>query len=223
MLIRFVCLANSYKEGGRCLAGIVLDNANKQVKEFGRFKWIRPVCKTEHGEVYTNLVSGIKVLDIVQVEVTEFLNKGYQSENAYFKESSLKIDGRFSQDNLDSLCSNRMKIFESRGKAISQDRIRFVNYSLMFIKVSRFEVIEKTYDDSPDRTKTRLVFTYNGDQYDLPVTDPVFLHSYQSNPDFAEGFISLYLTLSLGVPWENWYYKLIAGIIPCNQPSTTPF
>lgn len=28
MQIQFVCLANSYKEGGRCVAGILLENGN---------------------------------------------------------------------------------------------------------------------------------------------------------------------------------------------------
>jgi len=41
MLTRFVCLANSFKEGGRCLAGIVLDNNNKPVIENALPKWIR--------------------------------------------------------------------------------------------------------------------------------------------------------------------------------------
>jgi hypothetical protein len=35
MPARFVCLANSFKEGGRCLAGIELDNNNNPKIENG--------------------------------------------------------------------------------------------------------------------------------------------------------------------------------------------
>ncbi len=87
----------------------------------------------------------------------------------------------------------------------------------MFIKVSSFEVIEKTYDDNPNKSQIRLVFSFNGNQYDLPVTDPVFLHRYQTNPDFLENYNQLYVSLSLAVEWKGWYYKLIAGIILSNN------
>jgi hypothetical protein len=40
MPTRFVCLANSFKEGGRCLAGIELDNNNNPIIENGHPKWI---------------------------------------------------------------------------------------------------------------------------------------------------------------------------------------
>jgi hypothetical protein len=44
--VRFVCLANSFKEGGRCVAGIVLDSNNNP--ENGNVHWIRPVANLLH-------------------------------------------------------------------------------------------------------------------------------------------------------------------------------
>jgi len=46
MPTRLVCLSNSNKLGGRCLAGIELDNQNNPVIIYGRPKWIRPICNT---------------------------------------------------------------------------------------------------------------------------------------------------------------------------------
>ena len=39
MPTRFVCLANSFKEGGRCFAGIELDANNKPLLVNGHPKW----------------------------------------------------------------------------------------------------------------------------------------------------------------------------------------
>lgn len=53
----FICLANSYKRGGRCVAGVevTIDREEqwKVVKnEDGSPKWIRPIdSNTEYGEV----------------------------------------------------------------------------------------------------------------------------------------------------------------------------
>lgn len=214
MPTRFVCLANSFKEGGRCLAGIELDDNNNPRVENGHPKWIRPICNTPHGEVHTHLVAHINILDIIEVVITSYPNQGnYQAENAHFRENSIRVIGQFNNNNLNILCDNRNLIFANRGKAVPENSIGNLTYSLMFIKTNQFEVIEKIYDDNPDRPKIRLVFTYNGNQYDLPVTDPVFLHRYQTNPDFLENYHEIFLSLSLAVIWNNWYYKLIAGII----------
>lgn len=215
MPTRFVCLANSFKEGGRCLAGIELDADNNPRFINGHPKWIRPICNTPHGEVPTPIVSHINILDIIEVKIKKKYPKtnNYQSENAYFKKKSLRVIGDYDSDKLDRLCDNRKLIFGNRGKAVSEEAIGNTTFSLMIIKVTTFEVIEKTYEDNPNRSQIRLVFSFNGNQYDLPVTDPVFIHRYQTNPDFLENFNQLYVSLSLAVEWEGWYYKLIAGII----------
>src|SRR5438067_6228364 len=116
MLTRFLCLANSFKEGGRCLAGIELDNQNNPVFIDGRPKWIRPVCNTAHGEVPTHLVSHLHVLDIIELEVTGHPDKNYQSENATFLEKSIQKAGTFSKDKLMELCEHQSTIFGNRGK-----------------------------------------------------------------------------------------------------------
>ncbi|MBS4028966.1 MAG: hypothetical protein KGZ58_10040 [Ignavibacteriales bacterium] len=213
MPTRFVCLANSFKEGGRCLAGIELDNRNNPIIANGRPKWIRPVCNTPHGEIPTHLVSHINILDIIEIETIGNPNTDYQSENALFRENSIRTVGTFSRNNLNPLCENMPSIFGNRGKAVPQNAIVNLKYSLMLVRTDNFEVVEKTYEDNPYK-KQRLVFTYNGNQYDFPITDPVFLHRYQTNPNSIDNINEVFLSLSLGVGWEDWYYKLVAAIIP---------
>jgi hypothetical protein len=214
MLKRFVCLANSFKEGGRCLAGILLDANCKPIFENEKPKWIRPICNTTHGEIYTNLVSHIKILDIIEIEITNYPKvNNYQSENVYFRENSIRIIGEFQINQLDNLIDNRNLIFGNRGKAVSEEAIVNLTFSLMFVKINQYEVIEKKYEDNPKKSQIRLVFSYNKNKYDLPITDPVFMHNYQKNPSFFEIFNQLYITLPLGVEWQGWFYKLVAGMI----------
>ncbi len=66
------------------------------------------------------------------------------------------------------------------------------------------------------KPQQRLVFAYNGFQYDFSITDPVFLRNYQKNSDFLEDIDEVLLSLSVSVkfPATDRYYKLVAGIIP---------
>lgn len=214
MVTRFVCLANSFKEGGRCIAGIELNRNNVPKKVDGVPKWIRPICETEHGEVPTHLVSCINILDIVEIDVTgQPEEKDYQSENVFFDEDSIGVIGSLESSQIEELCDDRNLIFGNRGKAVSSEAIDSLTYSLMLIKVDVFEITQKTYDDKPNRPQTRLVFTYHNHEYDLPITDPVFLHKYQFNANCVEQDSALFVTVSLGVEWKGWYYKLVAGVI----------
>lgn len=211
MITRFICLANSLKEGGRCLAGIELDNNNLPVKIDGKPKWIRPVCHTAHGEVPNIIAAPFCLLNIIDLELTGPCPHDYQSENVNFNQTSLQQTGDYKSSDLANTCNNEPLIFGNRGKAVSQEKIGDLHHSLMLISVSQFEVTQ-TYD-IPDKPKLRLEFSYNGNNYNFPITDPVFMNSYVKNKDLLKGIQQLFLTLSLSVAWKDWYYKLIAGII----------
>ena len=220
MTIRFVCLANSIKEGGRCLAGIQLNNNNEPIIEINGPKWIRPICKTQHGQIYTHWVSRITLLDIVEIELTGFpVKTSYQPENVFFKDDDLKIVGRFDRDNLSNLCDNHYYIFSNWAKALSVHEATLLNHSLILINVSKFQVLENKDIESPDKKKIRLQFTHNETQYDFPVTDPVFLNLYRNNPGILNVVKSLYLCVSIGINFNSWHYKLVAGIIPASLNS----
>ena len=92
MQTRFVCLANSFKEGGRCMAGIELDENNNPKLVNIHPVWIRPICKTLNGEIPNAIATPFNVLDIIEMEVTGHPEKrDYQSENVFFNEHFCKI------------------------------------------------------------------------------------------------------------------------------------
>lgn len=210
MKTTIICLANSYKEGGRCVAGIEL-NQHFEIP-FDK-KWIRPICRTQHDEIPHYLVANIKPLDIIEFEVTEHASKGFQSENVYFSTTSLKKVGSFDRSKLPLLCShNYPTLFGNKGKAVSEKDIHLLNSSLILISTSNFKVIQRQYEDKP-HPQIRLNFEYYANSYDLPITDPIFLDKFKVNNQLLDEYKNIYLVISLGILHEGWHYKLVASIL----------
>ena len=77
--IRIICLANSRKLAGRCIAG-------REWTATGAGRWIRPVSERLHQEVseYERQYedgSDPRALDIVDVPILEPIPQRFQSEN----------------------------------------------------------------------------------------------------------------------------------------------
>jgi len=209
----FVCLANSKKYGERCIAGVEVKKTKsgyELIEKDGKPKWLRPVTEYQRGAISKNLVKNINLLDILEINVKEYCPKSYQSENAYFEESSLrKVGQKLSNDNLDKLIDmNQRNIFGNRGKAVSEDVIDKVDHSLTLIKVSDFEIYKRESD-----SQLRMKFEFNNVHYDLPITDLNFIEVYTEDGNLLRNVESLYLTISLAVNHNGWHSKLIAGVL----------
>lgn len=211
MKITFVCLANSFKEGGRCVAGIVVNN-NNCVLQNGKPKWIRPIFQTtEHGQVPANLVNHIKLLDIIEIDITEEVPDGYQSENVHFDTNSIKVIGTFLINNLMNLCERQTSaIFGNTQKSISSKDIASQNHSLILINTSNYTINEVTNFNGKPRL--RIQFSFGENQYDFPITDIAFINQYQLNNKIVNK-TNVFLSLSLGVQFNGMHYKLVVGII----------
>lgn len=221
MPTRFVCLANSFKEGGRCLAGIELDANNNPLIINGHPKWIRPICNTPHGEVPNEIAVPFQILDIIEIGKTESKPEMYQSENILFDVGTIAKVGIFNLGELSNICENKKYIFKTRYPSLSEEVIQELDYSLMLVKPDKWEVVEKVYEDRAN-PQQRMVFSYNGFTYDFSITDPVFLRRFQTNPNFLNDINEVILSLSVGVkfPATNRYYKLVAGVILLNQDTS---
>jgi hypothetical protein len=220
MIVRFICLANSKKYSERCIAGISISKKEKGGyilnKNGDKPAWIRPVTLQNHGQVPSELVGHIKILDVVEIEIEKEIPNGYQSENVLFKPKSLKVVSKINaaKANLNLLVDDtQQNIFGNWGKAVHKDRISEVNYSLTMVKVQDPEVYLKTEFGEQHRLK----FNFKGSIYDLPITDVKFLEyllSLKKGTDLNQILKGdVFLTISLGVEHEEFHYKLIAGII----------
>ncbi len=193
MKTRIVCLANSYKEKGRCVAGIELNQMNELIYKDSIPKWIRPVCKKEHDEIPNYLVLNIKPLDIIEFEIIELVPKGFQSENVLFKENSIRVVGFFEREKIGTLGINiRNNLFGNKGKALIPKSAEFINYSLIIINVNEFEIFEVKKEDQK-YSKIRLKFKYKAFNNDLPITGPIFLEKYKNDNSILKNANQLYL------------------------------
>ena len=217
----FICLANSRKYSGRCIAGVELyhgaDGRLRMVEnEQHQPQWIRPISQSEFGALDASNVRHIKLGDLVEVEITEGVQhfNSYQTENVCFDENSLRVVEKIllSRERLQKLSIKQpMPLFGTRGCTLPMVGTNGLYASLTFIKV------EKPHFHWRDglanyRPQERLGFVYNNCNYDLALTDIEFIEKYQANNAILEEANEVYLTVSLSMPYENKLYKLAAGV-----------
>lgn len=215
--LKILCLANSYKENNRCVAGIDLQT--------GRL--VRPVAKTNSQAIPSDWTKiggrSLKPLDIVEVPFQQGdAAVKYQAENRFCDEG-WKIDGQAEPPDLQRYCdSDRTILHTSDSDAIPeryfrlQKRSRRTWKSLQLIQADDVQFYERKKGRWNGQFKNRA-----GQKFDLRVTDDRFvkqLTQKQRGKTLANG----YLLLSLSQPWKYYQtakdkpmkcYKLIAGVI----------
>lgn len=196
------------------MAGIQLDDQNRPLRINGRPRWIRPVCATTFGQVPNYLCAEAMILDIIEIDNADVCEMGYQPENTTFDKDSIRIVGRLERNILDEIYDNEnfTNIFGGTGNAIEKDRIDEIGYSLMFLKINNFQIREKNREHHK-RPQLRFNFKYRGQWYNFPITDPDFLLKYALNNKLLDGIRSVYVVLSISVPFNDAYYKLVGTII----------
>jgi len=212
--MKILCLANSFRVGGRCVGGIELNQDNIPILQSGRPKWVRPVFNAEHEEVPVQLVSGINLLDVVEFDELEMTGHDHQTENVLFNSNTIKTVGRLDIAVLERLIDNDRyaSLFGNRGAAVPEEKIGELSYSLSLVLLEEFETNERVFEGKP-YPQIKLSFRYRGNPYNFPITDPVFLDQYKRNNGILNGRNRIYATLSLAAPHQEWSSKLVAGII----------
>ena len=216
----FVCLANSRKHNGRCLAGKALFNGTYS-------KWIRPVTEHPSEELQSHehcLQSGedASILDLLEIQLLQPKGKQHQQENWLMDVSvPLKKKGTMSLDDISQIVDSPASLWGlgSSSKSglnnfVPASEIHQFDGSLYLIDVNNFklQIIEESY---PYTRKTMVgFFSYKGAEYKLKVTDPEFERKFIDRPLGDYEIERTLLTISLGENFKESYYKLIAGIIP---------
>ena len=222
---RIVCLANSRKLSGRCIAGREWSNARA-----GR--WIRPVSGREGQEVseYERQYedgSDPQVLDIIDVPVREPRPKDYQTDNWLLDPDDywVKAD-RLSTLQLSSLLDpvaplwiDGRSTYSGRNDKIPLEEAVSLPDSLRLIRVDSLQLIVFRPGEAFGNNKRRVQgrFSHAGNEYALWVTDPGFERRYLAKLDGSYGVGECYMTISLGEPYREACYKLIAAIIASDR------
>ena len=218
---QIVCLANSRKLNGRCIAG-------KELSEGWPIGWIRPVSARDNEEVseYERQYedgSDPRKLDIINVPLLEPRPKGYQQENwlldpYYYWE---KV-GRFARTDLERLTDpiaplwiNGSSTYNGHNDKIPLSLVGDLNSSLCLVRVNRLMLSVFKPGEAFGNPKRRVQgrFRHGGTEYRLWVTDARYERAYLAKPDGDYEIDESFLTISLGEPYNDACYKLIAGII----------
>lgn len=213
---RIVCLANSRREGGRCVAGRELLGS----RTLG--EWIRPISSQETHAVprRERLCQGRdpRVLDIIDVRLLGHYPASPQVENWLIDTSrSWSRAGSFPLAQLDRFIDTSGPLwidgYSSASGANNQvptSRAYELADSLRLVKVSPVELI---VHEPWNKRRVEATFTYSQCQYRLRVTDPVIEERYLNMEDGGYVLDDAYLTVSLGEPYEGYFYKLVAAVI----------
>ena len=223
---RIVCLANSRKLVGRCIAGREWSEAR------GAGGWIRPVSAREGREVseYERQYedgSDPRVLDVVNIPLLEARPEGWQTENWLLDpECYWEKEGTYSWFDLSHLVDvdpaaplwiDGHSTWNGRNDKIPLELARSLSSSLRLIHVGGLQLEVSRPGEAFGNSKRRVQgrFSHAGTDYALWVTDPGYERKYLAKLDGAYEIGECYLSVSLGEPYQGACYKLIAAIIEC--------
>lgn len=217
--MRMICLANSKKLGGRCVAGIELTDQ----------KWVRPVHRREGGEFYLPELEydgggEMELLDVFEFEPLADAASLYHPEDV-LAEGTWQYVGAATADDLavvDQMLELGPDILGSTSSSIAKPTRNddALDSSLAVVRPEGRVVFHK--DRNFGNLRCRVRFSLSGQRYDLPVTDPVIsatmaeLDDGDYAPDDIGAAEQPYLTISLGEPFQldGKCYKLVAAVFP---------
>ena len=219
---RILCLANSRKLSGRCIAG-------KEIWEEGRVgDWIRPVSARDRQEVsewewqYED-GSDPRVLDVIDVPVLNAQPEDYQQENwlldpeCYWTKIRSVTTNELTQfiDPVAPLWTNGDSTVNGQNDRVPLSDAYSLDNSLRLIRVNdlKLYVSQPGKDFGNNKRSVQGRFQYDGTDYWLRVTDPVYERQYLLQPNGNYQIGESFLTISLGEPFQGDAYKLIAAII----------
>jgi len=220
MRIRFICLANSRKLAGRCVAGLRLDCD----------EWIRPVSQDSEGTLLRRHYvlddgSEVALLDVIEVHVSEHRPKPYQPENWVLGNEQWKLIKRLNPKEAYMLLKKVLvpgpELFGNTGDRVPLLGLQDQPVPRSLALIEPMDVSWYITTSIRGKRQTRARFSLNRAIYDLGITDPVWEHRLKSldfgvHPRGAAGVgldDVLLFTISLGGPFQGQCYKLIAGIV----------
>ena len=219
---QIVCLANSRKNSGRCIAG-------KEVLPNGYGSWIRPISarpSAEISEEERRFENGEdpRVLDIIDVPLIAAVPMLHQTENHiiasdcyWIKKGRLPwAEVKHMIDTPAALWSNGDSTYYGLNDRVKVEQAATMTHSLLLIEPENPNISVQTdgAEFGNPRRRVRANFTYQGMEYRLIVTDPVAERAFLAKPDGRYPLITAYLCLSLGEAHTDGYcYKLVAAVM----------
>ncbi|NJM59742.1 MAG: hypothetical protein HC849_05360 [Oscillatoriales cyanobacterium RU_3_3] len=221
---RIICLANSWKRGERCIAGINPLKGN----------WIRPVSDLPDGQIpkEMRLINRMEpaLLDVLEIPLAKTgPDFGFESENISVLPGNWQKVGKVPPAYLLQYCS--------REKYILHNDLRYVTVSYMqslpavdrvtlqLVKAVKFTVRRVSQRFEGGNKWEGFIATPQGQTLTATITDPVFIRKLELN--YRPQKVCL-VSVSLSMPWrpDDWEeegdpcWKLIAGVVELPEDVT---
>ena len=216
---RIVCLANSRKVSGRCLAG----------KEVESGRWLRPVSARPAGEIseeerrYEDGTSA-QVLDLIDIPIIGPTVSGHQMENYLIDpEAYWTRVGSMPRSGLPGFLDHPESLWKNGDSSMNgrNDRVRIdaatEHAGSLYLIVPEFptiHVVREGVGVITLRRRVRAFFSYRGTRYNLVVTDPIVEKAFLAKRDGEYPVDLSAICVSLSEPYNDGYsYKLAAALI----------
>ena len=219
---RIVCLANSRKLSGRCIAGKEL--AGERIAG-----WVRPISARPHEEVSEHERqyedgNDPRVMDIIDVPLLSARPNSYQTENWLLDPNFYwEKQGRATWNQLAQLAgpvgplwTNGSSTYHGAHDRIELGTATTLTSSLRLVHVDRLTLSVFAPGQAFGNPKRRVQarFQHDNTSYRFWVTDPIYERQYLAMPNDDYELAESFLTVSIGEPADDGYcYKLIAAII----------
>lgn len=224
-MTQIICLANSWKRGERCIAGINPNNG----------EWIRPVSDLTDGRIPKTMRQINRrepaLLDILEIPLGQTgADFGFEKENRSVLPGKWQKKGKLKPTDLLKYCDNPKYILHNQQRYVSisfmQSLPEAQRQTLQLIVAIAFsaKAVGKRFEGSEKWEGT--VKTQTGETLTATITDPVFTRKLElgyrpQNPCLV--------TVSLSMPWrpDDWEkddpcWKLIAGVVELPENFITP-
>lgn len=219
---KIVCLADSRKTGGHCVAG-------REISTGKIGDWVRPISKREHQEISIEELRYkdghvAKLLDIITIPMLRAKPHAFQSENHLIADEYYWVkNGRATWKQIEAavqevngpLWSNGSSSYGMTNNRVPDARAKTFGHSLLLVRPNNLKIIVGTQGGmyAPERRKVSAEFQLNGLPYKLALTDNMKEGVFLRGNNGAFPIPNAFLCISLGESYNGHAYKLAAALI----------
>ncbi|MFB8790771.1 MAG: hypothetical protein U7123_18425 [Potamolinea sp.] len=219
-MTQIICLANSWKRGDRCIAGI---NSLKG-------QWIRPVSSLPDGRIpkEMRLIDRREpaLLDILEIPLAKTgPDFSFECENLSVLLGTWKKLGQVPPGYLSKYCSKEEYILHNDQRSVTVNFLQSLpveqRRTLQLVKAVEFSVRSMGKRSEGGEKWEGSIVTMNGQRLTATITDPVFTRRLELGYRPKN---SCLVTVSLSMPWRpaDWEgddhcWKLIAAVVELTE------
>lgn len=217
-----VCLANSFRPGGSCVAGMEIAN--------GQFvSWVRPISNrqnqaiSDHEKTYDDGTS-LAMLDLVEIHFDAHQPEHHQTENWLITNGvRWRKVGQATPDQMAGavlpantpLWRPAQSTYTGRHDQVSGEVAHAFDWSLALIQPEAANV-DVSFNPFSGNNEVWVSFSWAGTPHKIKLTDPVQFARFNTGVGDNHELENPLLSISLAHVWadHNTASKLVAGLIP---------